>query len=319
MATNALTDGTIKTFHEQLLKVSSFGSVIKDPGRFPNFTPALAPVLQNEARLFLEQLLVKQGAAISEVLTASFTFVNDQTAPFYGLMPRYGATMTRVDLNPAQRAGILTQVGFLSYNGGLTQSDPIHRGVSVNFNLLCNEVKPPPDMVPALPLNDGQSNRRRIDQHTRRAARLSRRPHQSVGSRSRTTTPSARGAIPTMGPRRCQSDFFARRPDRQLQRRRGVAKLSRRAASLRLLRQKLAGVRSRAGTDSGGSCLDRSLATSKAGRQRASYSSSDGPFNIPRSQRTEEASRDRSINRRFFLRGLGGVIVGCLFWKVLRP
>ena len=168
MVANALVEGTIKTFHEQLLKVSSFGSVLKDPGRFPTFTPALAPVLQNEARMFLEQLLVKQGAPIAEVLTAPFTFVNDQTAAFYGLTPKYGNTMTRVDLNAAQRAGILTQIGFLSYNGGLTQSDPIHRGVSVNFNLLCNEVKPPPDMVPALPPEmTGQSNRDRIHEHTK--------------------------------------------------------------------------------------------------------------------------------------------------------
>jgi hypothetical protein len=167
MTTNPLVDGTIRTFHEQLLRVASFGSVAKDTKRFPGFTPALGPVLQNEARLFLEQLLVKQGAGFAEVLTAPFTFVNDQTAPFYGLTPKYGTTMTRVDLDPAQRAGILTQIGFLSTNGGLTQSDPIHRGVAVNFNLLCNELHPPPDMVPPLPGEmPGQSNRQRIEMHT---------------------------------------------------------------------------------------------------------------------------------------------------------
>jgi hypothetical protein len=168
MTTNPLVEGTIRTFHEQLLRVSSFGSVAKDPKRFPNFTPALGPVLQNEARMFIEQLLVKQGAGIGDVLTSTFTFVNDQTAPLYGLMPQYGTTMTRVELNPAQRAGILTQIGFLSTNGGLTQSDPIHRGVAVNFNLLCNEVHPPPDMVPPLPAEmPGQTNRQRIDTHTK--------------------------------------------------------------------------------------------------------------------------------------------------------
>ncbi|HMJ55001.1 MAG TPA: DUF1592 domain-containing protein [Polyangiaceae bacterium] len=168
MTTNPLVEGTIRTFHEQLLRVSSFGSVAKDPKRFPNFTPALGPVLQNEARMFIEQLLVKQGAGIGDVLTSTFTFVNDQTAPLYGLMPQYGTTMTRVELNPAQRAGILTQIGFLSTNGGLTQSDPIHRGVAVNFNLLCNEVHPPPDTVPPLPAEmPGQTNRQRIDTHTK--------------------------------------------------------------------------------------------------------------------------------------------------------
>lgn len=167
MVANPLVEGTIHTFHEQLLRISSFGSVLKDVKRFPAFTPALAPILQNEARMFLDQILVKQGIGFAEVLTSTFTFVNDQTAPFYGLSPQYGNTMTRVDLDPAQRAGILTQIGFLSTNGGLTQSDPIHRGVAVNFNLLCNEVHPPPNMVPPLPAEmPGQSNRQRIENHT---------------------------------------------------------------------------------------------------------------------------------------------------------
>ena len=75
--------------------------------------------------------------------------------------------MTRVDFDPKQRAGILTHLGFLATNGGLTQSDPIHRGVVVNFNLLCNEVRPPPNMVEPLPgESPGQSNRQRIEKHT---------------------------------------------------------------------------------------------------------------------------------------------------------
>jgi hypothetical protein len=167
MASNPAADGTIRTFHEQLLRVASFGTVLKDTTRFPGYTPAIGAALQKEARMFIDQILVQQGAGIADILTAPFTFVNDQTAPFYGLPAKYGNTMTRVDLDPTQRAGILTQVGFLSTNGGLTQSDPIHRGVSINFNLLCNEVHPPPIMVPPLPAEmPGQSNRQRIENHT---------------------------------------------------------------------------------------------------------------------------------------------------------
>ena len=167
MASSPAVEGTVRTFHEQLLRVASFGTVLKDTKRFPGYTPAIAAVLQNEARMFIDQVLVKQGAGIADLLTSPFTFVNDQTAPFYGLPAKYGATMTRVDLDPAQRSGILTQVGFLSTNGGLTQSDPIHRGVAINFNLLCNEVHPPPNMVPPLPAEmPGQSNRQRIENHT---------------------------------------------------------------------------------------------------------------------------------------------------------
>jgi hypothetical protein len=167
MVASPLAEVTIRGFHEQLLRVASFGSVAKDTKRFPDFTPALASTLQNEARMFLDQVLIKQAGSISDVLTSPFTFVNDQTAAYYGLPKQYGTTMTKVELDPAKRAGILTQIGFLSTNGGLTQSDPIHRGVTINFALLCNELHPPPDMIPPLPAEmPGQSNRQRIETHT---------------------------------------------------------------------------------------------------------------------------------------------------------
>jgi hypothetical protein len=158
---------TILGFHEQLFHVSSYGTVAKDPAKFPTFTPDLEPLLQQEAHLFFDDVANQRGGGIAELLTRPVTFVNDRTAPFYGLAATYGPTMTRVDLDGAKRAGILTQIGFLSKNGGLTQSDPIHRGVLINFNLLCIELNPPPNGVPPLPAQQpGQTNRQRIEAHT---------------------------------------------------------------------------------------------------------------------------------------------------------
>ncbi|MET0595090.1 MAG: DUF1592 domain-containing protein, partial [Polyangiaceae bacterium] len=48
LSADAKVEGTIRTFHEQLLKVASFGSVVKDTKRFPGYTPAIAGALQNE-------------------------------------------------------------------------------------------------------------------------------------------------------------------------------------------------------------------------------------------------------------------------------
>jgi hypothetical protein len=159
--------GTIVSFHEQLFGVSGYGSVTKDATRFPTFTTDLQPQLQSEAHLFFDQVVGKDVGGISDVLTKPVTFVNDRTAGFYGVTGSFGATLTKVDLDPVKRAGILTQIGFLAKNGGLAQSDPIHRGVLINLNLLCVELHPPPAMVPPLPAEQpGQTNRQRVQQHT---------------------------------------------------------------------------------------------------------------------------------------------------------
>jgi hypothetical protein len=47
------------------------------------------------------------------------------------------------------------------------QSDPIHRGVIINSNLLCNKLQPPPNGVPPLPAQKAdQTNRELIEGHT---------------------------------------------------------------------------------------------------------------------------------------------------------
>jgi hypothetical protein len=159
---------TLARFHEQVFEVSGFGSGSKDPVRFPTFTSDLEPVLKEEARLFIEDVIVKKNGGIPELLTTPAAFVSDRTAPFYGLPPGMGSSPRRVELDPARRAGLLTQVGFLSKHGGLVQSDPIHRGVIINFNVLCVELMPPPDLIPPLPAEvPGQTNRQRVDTHTR--------------------------------------------------------------------------------------------------------------------------------------------------------
>jgi hypothetical protein len=156
---------TLVSFHEQLLRVANYGTVSKDPKLFPTFTADLQPVLQDEAHRFIDDV-VKAGGGISSLLTSPFTYVNSRTAPFYGLSGSFGSTMQRVNLDTQKRAGILTQIGFLSRNGGLVQSDPIHRGVLINLNMLCVKIVAP-NMIPPLPeQKPDQTNRERVEAHT---------------------------------------------------------------------------------------------------------------------------------------------------------
>jgi hypothetical protein len=111
--------------------------------------------------------VTKNSGGIRDVLTKPFTFVNNRTAGFYGLNNgSFTPAMQRVDLDPQRRAGILTQLGFLAKNGGLVQSDPIHRGVLINLNVLCEKIVAPPNLPPLPELQPSQTNRQRVHNHT---------------------------------------------------------------------------------------------------------------------------------------------------------
>ena len=168
---NMLKDARAKTslvgFHDQLFNVVNYGTIAKNEDLFPDFTEALAPALRDEARLFFEEVAVTRGASVAGLLTTPVTFVNDDTAPFYGLNASYGNTLTKVDLDPTKRAGILTHIGFLSKYGSQSQSDPILRGVHISLDIICSALPAPPNDIPPLPaLQDGQTNRERVAMST---------------------------------------------------------------------------------------------------------------------------------------------------------
>ena len=192
--------GVLTSFHEQLFRVYGYGGGLKDANLYPTYTRELEPVLQAEARLFFDDVVSARGGGVRQVLTSTTTYVNARTAPFYGLTGNFGNDMQRVDLQPSQRAGILTQLGFLSTYGGLVHPDPIHRGVLINLNILCDKITAP-NMVPPLPEPvPNQTNRERIEQHTNTCGQAARHAHQfrsvcfrKLRHRSPAGAPSTRG------------------------------------------------------------------------------------------------------------------------------
>lgn len=53
-----------------------------------------------------------------------------------------------IELDPAQRAGLFTMVGFLIAKAGPQQPAPVRRGVTMLDRLLCTELHPPGDVPP---------------------------------------------------------------------------------------------------------------------------------------------------------------------------
>lgn len=166
VATPAARD-TVRDFHHQWLNLDVYANKLtKDPA-YPTVTPALAPVLSAEAERFVDDVVFTQGKGFPSLMTAPFTYVNKTTAALYGVAGTFDDTLKRVDLDPTQRAGLLTQIGFLASNAYSNQSSPIHRGVFVVRRVLCGVIPDPPPNVPQLPpLGMAQTTRQAVDMHT---------------------------------------------------------------------------------------------------------------------------------------------------------
>jgi hypothetical protein len=156
---------TIDHFHYQLLNLDAYKNIFKDTDLFPFWSPALNAAMQDEALTYSRSAFY-DGDSIFGFYTSPHTYVNSDLAPIYGLSSS-SDTLERVELDPTQRAGILTTSGFLAYNAHARELDSIHRGVFVNLRLICSDLPPPPPVIPPLPPPEpGLTNRQRVDAHT---------------------------------------------------------------------------------------------------------------------------------------------------------
>ena len=123
-------------FHRQWLKVDNLEDLL--PGS------DLGLLLGQELEAFLSSVFVQGDGTLKTLLTAPYTYANQTTATEYGLSAS-GTGFSQVQLNPAERQGVLMQIPFLRTNG---VAPPVARGLVVYRQLLCGEVPPPPGNAP---------------------------------------------------------------------------------------------------------------------------------------------------------------------------
>jgi hypothetical protein len=163
VATTMLEDANaghvMRQFHSELLHFDRYGQISKI--NVPSYTEALNTEFQDVSAMFFDKIFSK-NLGLKEILTTTSGFVGPGTAPLYGLKAPASGYM-ETDLG-AQRVGYFMQVPFLALYGFNAEADSIHRGVSLNLDVLCAKLGPPAAMIPPIPpLMAGQTNRQRID------------------------------------------------------------------------------------------------------------------------------------------------------------
>jgi hypothetical protein len=159
----------VANFHEQWLGLGLIGTLNKDAAVYPTYTPALRPLWEKETLSFLDHVVFDdEKGDVKTMLTAPYSMMNADLAEFYGVTGPTGKDFERVDLDPGQRAGLLTQASLLAVNSKPNQSSPIHRGKFVRERLLCQTLAPPPNNVNIQPpeVDPSATTREKFSQHS---------------------------------------------------------------------------------------------------------------------------------------------------------
>ncbi|MGK3962016.1 DUF1592 domain-containing protein [Sorangium sp. So ce118] len=156
----------VGAFHRQLHDHEQYHDLNKDQALYPEFVPEMGDDMQREAELFVEHIVFEKEGGLTDLLTSRTAFVNDHLAAVYGVDGEFSDAFEQVELDEAERSGLLTRLGFLAAKATARQPDSIHRGVFVNLRILCAALPPPPDNATGLPPGEKATNRERVEAHT---------------------------------------------------------------------------------------------------------------------------------------------------------
>jgi len=159
---------TVQDYFRQLLELDAIADFSK--GGAP---ASLGPLLRAETERFIDHVVWDSEGSLRELLSASYTIIPKELAYVYNvLLAEFPADAVpgesyRVNLDPAQRAGVLTHASLMSILATPTSSRPIARGKFVREKLLCAPVPPPPPGVNTTPPppDPAATTREQYEQH----------------------------------------------------------------------------------------------------------------------------------------------------------
>jgi hypothetical protein len=126
---------------------------------FPMFDAPLRQAMQDESKLFFQDVLMNNGSAL-DLLRSNYTFLNERLARHYGIAGVTGTQMRKVTTTGTARGGIPTQGSFLTATSSTENTSLVLRAKWVLGSLLCVELPPPPpkNIIDAVPEPDPSLN-----------------------------------------------------------------------------------------------------------------------------------------------------------------
>jgi hypothetical protein len=159
-----------ESFVEQWLGTRELGRNIKPDRELNRYSNELEWSLKQEPVLFFQYVLA-ENRPLTELLDASYTFLDSKLARHYGIRERdLKQQLTKVDLpEDSHRGGLLGMAGVLTITSLPQRTSPVLRGKWIREAILGSPPAPPPPNVP--PLDDKQTAatpqtiRQRLEQH----------------------------------------------------------------------------------------------------------------------------------------------------------
>jgi len=137
----------VDDFAAQWLNLRRVEEVVVDPDRYPNYDESLLQSFKQETELFVASN-IREDRGISELLNASYTFVNERLARHYGIKGVYGSRFRRITLpDREQRGGLLAHGALLATTSYPDRTSPVLRGKWLLNNIFGLPVPPPPEGV----------------------------------------------------------------------------------------------------------------------------------------------------------------------------
>jgi len=130
------------SFHEQVWQFGRLAKISPDASVYPGLPGDFVDRIRAASREFVSSVVV-DGGGLSEFLTAPYAYADSELGELYGANLSGGA-MSRIDFPGGERRGFLMQVGFLASHAYSRKTDPIHRGLFIQRDLLCRAIPDPP-------------------------------------------------------------------------------------------------------------------------------------------------------------------------------